>query len=117
MTTYRQRLEAEYSRLRTRRVNLRRCLEWLQYNIVGDPTETVRLRNEACLDLQFTNRPWEEICHKLGRDPHPAPVSLRITARDREALARQGARTVTRATARPTVRNVGYITKVMVPGR
>jgi hypothetical protein len=118
MTTYRERLQAELAQLRTTRVGLRRQLEWFgRGHMLGDQLDTQNQIRALQQTLRATEPRWQELNFLLGRETGQKPVSLRLNPRERDALARQGTRLPTRAAARPTVRNVGYMTKIMVPGR
>ena len=99
---YRRRLETELASIRSRRVNLRKRLEFLKHATVGDATETQRLRREAEMFLSATDREWELANERLGRDPYPKPVRLLPPGRVQ-------VRTVTRSVPA----GLGYMTRAM----
>jgi hypothetical protein len=65
---YRQRLEQRLVWLRSRRVGLRKQLEWFAAgHMIQDFTETMRLIRQTQSALKDTDLEWAELCHKLGR--------------------------------------------------
>jgi hypothetical protein len=94
MDPYRLGLERDLARLRHKRVELRRTLDWFSRgHIWQDATETSRLVHETQMRLKSTDIEWNELCHRLGRRDLMVPrkpVSLRLTAEDKRRLARQG---------------------------
>jgi hypothetical protein len=102
MTTdpYRQRLEQRLVWLRSRRVGLRKYLEWFAAgHMVQDFSETMRLIRQAQSALKYSDFEWCELCHKLGRQDLLPGKSISLTPRpaERRALARQA--TVRKSTA------------------
>jgi hypothetical protein len=74
LSPYRRDLEGQLARLRSRRVALRKRLEWFaKGNIVQDPTETSRLIRETQLALKATDREWSELHDRLGLKQYFGP--------------------------------------------
>jgi hypothetical protein len=85
-------IEQQLVRLRSRRVGLRRYLQWFAAgHMLGGFTETMRLVRQAQNQLKDTDLELAELAHKLGR-PDLLPgksISLKLSPADRRALARQ----------------------------
>jgi len=107
-TEYRRRLENELASLRTRRVNLRKRLDWLKSHVIGDPTETAMLYRETQMALNATNYDWERVHERLGRAPYGGPPVKLLPP----STVRKPARTVTRSAPA-----MGYMHRAMMGRR
>jgi hypothetical protein len=88
---WKEQLEAERSRLLQRVIALKKGVEWFSGQLrIGDSTETERRRRETVVALDAATRAYEQFCIKeLHRDPWPKPVSLKLNAAERAAVARR----------------------------
>jgi hypothetical protein len=74
LSPYRRDLEGRLASLRSRRVALRKRLEWFgKGNIIQDPTETARQVRETQLALKATDLEWSELHDRLGLKQYFGP--------------------------------------------
>jgi hypothetical protein len=90
---WRQQLETERSNLLRRVIALRKALEWFSGPFrVGDAEEHRKQMRETGVALLAAERTYERFCvQELHRDPWPKPVSLKLSAAERAAVARRKA--------------------------
>jgi hypothetical protein len=68
MNSFRAKMERELANLRSRRVEIRNQIRFLEKSIIGDPLNTMRLRHAYEQQLSVVTREYHELAYKAGRE-------------------------------------------------
>jgi hypothetical protein len=96
---HRRDLEGQLARLRSRRVQLRKRLEWFaKGHIIQDPTETARQIRETQMALKDSELEFDALHHALGLKRYLGPpIKLALRPDEVRRIAAYRSTTVTKA--------------------